>query len=399
MWSIKHKSPLFGRGAPEQKTCDTGVSDANDTFPADLRFDTKALRKAVTRLQAGDAPKARKYLTDWVDALLETQSRPEDVEDSRTQVNQIFQRCLKEAGIQSGCIAELGGPFNSDRSQYPQFDWEFLSLFPVEGRDDVKVCDITRADHIPDNAYDAIFSISVMEHVAQPWLAAEHMLRILKPGGVMFHVAPFSYFYHGAPADFWRYTPDGFEALFPSLRVLDAQILTANRRRDNRGSKAQPVDKDGGPKFAPDAFGGWRENWLAYYCGVNDAAHAAQQRETAQAQLAFDLMQQYIAPGASARDVAEALGPALRLLRIGAHGGLEAAGAGQGIQFSQQDIIDIWRGRTGLCLTPSYARHSLRHQFEHLAFGGSDNLPEGLQPRLKMKRLIARLLASEDTEI
>ena len=79
--------------------------------------------------------------------------------------------------------------------------------------------------------------------------------------------------------------------------------------------------------------------------------------------------------------------------------GLEAAGAGQGIQFSQQDIIDIWRGRTGLCLTPSYARHSLRHQFEHLAFGGSDNLPEGLQPRLKMKRLIARLLASEDTEI
>ena len=72
---------------------------------------------------------------------------------------------------------------------------------------------------------------------------------------------------------------------------------------------------------------------------------------------------------------------------------------GQGIQFSQQDIIDIWRGRTGLCLTPSYARHSLRHQFEHLAFGGSDNLPEGLQPRLKMKRLIARLLASEDTEI
>ena len=157
MWSIKHKSPLFGRGAPEQKTFDTGVNDANDTFPADLRFDTKALRKAVTRLQAGDAPKARKYLTDWVDALLETQSRPEDVEDSRTQVNQIFQRCLQEAGIQSGCIAELGGPFNSDRSQYPQFDWEFLSLFPVEGRDDVKVCDITRADHIPNNAYDAIF--------------------------------------------------------------------------------------------------------------------------------------------------------------------------------------------------------------------------------------------------
>ena len=83
-------------------------------------------------------------------------------------------------------IAELGGPFNSDAATFPEFDFEWLSLNPVEGNEAVRVCNTCEADHIPSERYDAIFSVSVMEHVSEPWRAAEHMLRLVKPGGQHF---------------------------------------------------------------------------------------------------------------------------------------------------------------------------------------------------------------------
>lgn len=360
-------------------------------FPEHTNFHTKALREAADLLRTGDDGAARAYLVGWLDKLLQDQARPEGVIDSRSQVNQIFRATLEAEGITGGKIAELGGPYNSDRPQYPDFEWEFLSLFPVDGRDDVVVCDITRADHVPDNSYDAIFSISVMEHVAQPWLAAEHMMRILKPGGVMFHVAPFAYFYHGAPADFWRYTPDGFMALFPELRIVDAQILTANRRRDNRGSKANPVDKDGGAAFAVDSLGGWRENWLSYYCAVKDPAHAARHHDTARDQLVVDLMKQYHADGMTVGAAATLVTTGLARVCLTLYGGLRAAEPGTGIDLTVDAAKNIWKERQARGLEFSYARFSLRHQFEHIAFGGPGGVADVLKDMPVVMRVASKL--------
>ena len=111
-------------------------------------------------------------------------------------------------------------------------------------------------------------STSVFEHIAEPWLAAKHMYRILKPGGLMFHTAPFAYFYHAAPADFWRYTPVAFQVLFPLLKPITLEFCGLSRRRDNRGKQPHTVDACGGPAFSVDAFGGWRENWSTIFGAI-----------------------------------------------------------------------------------------------------------------------------------
>lgn len=37
---------------------------------------------------------------------------------------------------------------------------------------------------LPENAFDAVFSSAVLEHLQEPVLALKEILRVLKPGGI-----------------------------------------------------------------------------------------------------------------------------------------------------------------------------------------------------------------------
>lgn len=68
------------------------------------------------------------------------------------------------------------------------------------------VCDLTETNPFPDNYFDAIALMNVVEHVynPRPLFAALH--RILKPGGVLWITVPFLLKIHQSPFDFFRYT-------------------------------------------------------------------------------------------------------------------------------------------------------------------------------------------------
>lgn len=65
-----------------------------------------------------------------------------------------------------------------------------------------------------DGEFDAVISDQVLEHVeGNPQHAIDETLRVLKPGGVLVHATCFINPIHGAPSDFWRFTPDGLSLL------------------------------------------------------------------------------------------------------------------------------------------------------------------------------------------
>jgi SAM-dependent methyltransferase len=74
-------------------------------------------------------------------------------------------------------------------------------------------------------SFDAVVSGSVLEHLQAPWLFAAEVNRVLKVGGLSYHIVPGAWPAHAQPNDFWRMSADGLRALFGpecGFEVLDA---------------------------------------------------------------------------------------------------------------------------------------------------------------------------------
>ena len=71
------------------------------------------------------------------------------------------------------------------------------------------VADLTKGLPLGDGSFDTIFCCSVLEHVEDPFAAMVELSRILRPGGNLILSVPFRYYLHGAPEDYFRFTPFG----------------------------------------------------------------------------------------------------------------------------------------------------------------------------------------------
>jgi SAM-dependent methyltransferase len=258
----------------------------------------------------------------------------------------------------TGLVAEIGGSKNGLRKDLPEWDFRYLSLFPSDDPD-MLVADITSCPQIPDESFDAVLSLSCFEHIERPWRAAEEITRILKPGGISYHVAPFSYFYHLAPIDHWRYTPDAFAAMFRDLEPLKTEFYGANRRRNNLGSADNPVDGAGGPAFAPDGFGGWRENWHAVYVGRKTPGWREKRIERTRQQIVVDIFKALLTDGTTPEALPAVAEQTLTGLALTNAGEVVRCTDGVGLGISSDEAEDIWNRRGKLGIKPSYRRFAL----------------------------------------
>lgn len=66
---------------------------------------------------------------------------------------------------------------------------------------------------LDDQSVDLIVSGQAFEHVEYFWQSFEEMHRVLKPGAMIFLIAPSRGLEHKYPQDCWRFYPDGYRAL------------------------------------------------------------------------------------------------------------------------------------------------------------------------------------------
>jgi SAM-dependent methyltransferase len=75
----------------------------------------------------------------------------------------------------------------------------------------------------PDESFDFVLSDQVLEHVeGNPQQAIDESLRLLRPGGIAIHTTCFINPVHGAPSDYWRFTPEALKLLGKNFsKIID----------------------------------------------------------------------------------------------------------------------------------------------------------------------------------
>lgn len=67
---------------------------------------------------------------------------------------------------------------------------------------------------VPDASFDSAVCTGLLEHVAEPAEIIGHLHRILRPGGRLIVSASAVFPFHGAPHNYFHFTPNGFRHLF-----------------------------------------------------------------------------------------------------------------------------------------------------------------------------------------
>lgn len=76
----------------------------------------------------------------------------------------------------------------------------------------------------PKESFDVVISGSTFEHMPRFWLMWLEMVRVVRPGGYIFVIAPSRGYEHRHPVDCWRFYPDGYRALgeYGGVETLEA---------------------------------------------------------------------------------------------------------------------------------------------------------------------------------
>lgn len=79
---------------------------------------------------------------------------------------------------------------------------------------------------LDDASVDLVLSGSMMEHCEFFWLAFAEMMRVVKPGGYAFVIAPSTGPIHLHPVDCYRFYPDGYRALakYANCKLVDVWL-------------------------------------------------------------------------------------------------------------------------------------------------------------------------------
>ncbi len=129
-----------------------------------------------------------------------------------------FNKVLQSASINSyrPRVLDIGGRARSglDRSKsFPGCDVTVIDILPGDNVDVVgDVHELSR--YFPVGHFDAVYSVSVFEHLLMPWKVVLEINKVLKNDGVGFIFTHQTIGMHDLPWDFFRFSDTAWDSLF-----------------------------------------------------------------------------------------------------------------------------------------------------------------------------------------
>ncbi len=113
-----------------------------------------------------------------------------------------------------------------------------------------------------DESFDFVFSLAVFEHLHSPWLAAQEIARVLRPGGACYTLAAFLQPLHGYPDHYFNATESGLRRLFSDdFDVVEAgpSRFCPHRESLEPGLRMREMARE----LRDDRTAPWRTRWRA----------------------------------------------------------------------------------------------------------------------------------------
>lgn len=76
-----------------------------------------------------------------------------------------------------------------------------------------------------DDAVHIVHAAAVFEHLRKPWVVADEIVRVLRPGGNVFVDSAFVFPFHGYPATYFNISTDGMRQLFSNLTETAVGVM------------------------------------------------------------------------------------------------------------------------------------------------------------------------------
>lgn len=86
------------------------------------------------------------------------------------------------------------------------------------------IADLNESLPIESEVADTVVSLSVIEHLREPRVMLGEAFRILKPAGALVLQAPFMWWVHEAPFDYYRYTRHGLKYFLDKAGFVDVTV-------------------------------------------------------------------------------------------------------------------------------------------------------------------------------
>lgn len=129
----------------------------------------------------------------------------------------------------AGPVLEIGskdyGNTSSFRDAYGMNEYVGVDLEAGKGVDVVQDLTIGTGS-LPLQHFELVVCCSVLEHVKKPWVMAETLTSLLRPGGKIYISVPWVWRYHPYPDDYFRISWRGIIELFPKVAWGEAYYST-----------------------------------------------------------------------------------------------------------------------------------------------------------------------------
>lgn len=123
----------------------------------------------------------------------------------------------------NGPVIEIGSKdYGSTQNFRVLYPGEYLAIDMEAGRNVDFVIDLSLGvGPLKRRHYALAICCSVLEHVSKPWVFAEHLTTLIRPGGTLYISVPWVWRYHPYPDDYWRFSWKGIQELFPAFKWRD----------------------------------------------------------------------------------------------------------------------------------------------------------------------------------